>query len=242
LQSYPTLAADATQAATPAEQTEQNPKPQLDHVKVSTEFHRPIERGAMQTIDLAQPASSAAAAVAAEPICYVIDDQDCIIAINAEWIAFAHANAGDTVLPAHVLGRSLWDLIRDPDMRHIYQLLRARVRHAQSIRLNLRCDSPIARRWLTLTLTAVPNDGVEYVSTITHEQPRSYVALSDAAVPRQQELLRICSWCSKVHVPSDQWVEVEDAIALLQLFDATLLPRLTHGMCPMCEQSILESL
>jgi hypothetical protein len=196
----------------------------------------------MRSIDLAHPDASTAASVAAEPICYIIDGQDRIISINAEWIAFAHANAGDTVLPAHVLGRFLWDLIQDPEMRQIYQLLRARVRQERSISLNLRCDSPIARRWLTLTLTALPDDGVKYVSTITLEQPRSYVALWDAAVPRQQELLRICSWCNKVQVPSDQWVEVEDAIAILRLFDAAFLPRLTHGICPICQQGMFELL
>ena len=119
------------------------------------------------------------------------------------------------LLSAHVLGRSLWDLIQDSDMRYIYQLLRARVRHEHVIHINLRCDSPSARQWLSLTLTAEPDDVVEYVSTITHEQPRSYVALWDAAVPRQDALLWVCSWCNKVHVPSNHWVEVEATIAIL---------------------------
>jgi hypothetical protein len=196
----------------------------------------------MQTIDLVAPADSTVPAADAPPICYAIDCHDRIIATNAAWSAYAQANASETLLAADVVGRSLWDLIPDLDMRHIYQLLRARVCHEQAIRLNLRCDTPNTRRWLTLTLTAAPDDGIAYVSTITHEQPRAYVALWDATVPRHQELLRVCSWCDKVHVPSDQWVEVEDAILLLRLFDVALLPRLTHGMCPTCEQRILESL
>ena len=54
--------------------------------------------------------------------------------------------------------------------------------------------------------------------------------------------LTICSWCKRVDVGDDKWAEVEDAVRDLELFNGTLLPTLTHGMCLDCLASIESEL
>jgi hypothetical protein len=43
----------------------------------------------------------------------------------------------------------------------------------------------------------------------------------------------MCGWCKRVSV-RNTWVEVEDAVLELRLFEREVLPDLTHGICPGC--------
>ena len=45
----------------------------------------------------------------------------------------------------------------------------------------------------------------------------------------------MCAWCKKADVGG--WVEVEEAVRRLQLFDQARLPRITHGVCPACKET-----
>lgn len=53
-------------------------------------------------------------------------------------------------------------------------------------------------------------------------------------VERTDAMLIMCGWCKKVALPDDRWVEVEEAVKVLQLFDAPRLPRISHGICREC--------
>lgn len=54
-----------------------------------------------------------------------------------------------------------------------------------------------------------------------------------AGVERSEEFVIICSWCKLVEVESG-WLEVEEAIDKLGLFDEPVLPRISHGCCSPC--------
>ncbi|HSM05400.1 MAG TPA: hypothetical protein VK858_12345 [Longimicrobiales bacterium] len=51
----------------------------------------------------------------------------------------------------------------------------------------------------------------------------------------------MCAWCNCVRVESE-WLEVEEAIQLLDLFGARAVPGITHGICPPCLDSVLRVL
>ena len=165
---------------------------------------------------------------------YRVDMEDHIVFVNDAWRHFAEENCAEGLCDSSILGRSLWEFISDPETRGIYQMLFHRVRQYGSVlQLPFRCDAPDERRHMRLTLTRGQDNGIELsVSTLRHE-PRPAVSLLDPAVPRAEQLLHICSWCKRVEVEG-QWLEVEDAVSALQLFEHAPVPGLSHGICHYC--------
>lgn len=82
---------------------------------------------------------------------------------------------------------------------------------------------------------------IEFRSTILREEHRPVVALLDTHRESLEDFLTLCSWCRKVKVAA-QWVEVEEALRLLKLFESETLPRISHGVCPACTEAVLHTL
>jgi hypothetical protein len=76
---------------------------------------------------------------------------------------------------------------------------------------------------------------VEFHTWVEREAPYpDPVALLDPAVPRNPDtLLRMCAWCKKLDVEGT-WLEIQDAIGRLRLFDHPAVPAITHGICDRC--------
>ena len=60
--------------------------------------------------------------------------------------------------------------------------------------------------------------------------------------PREESFVTMCGWCKRVAVSPRRWLEVEEAIAALALFDEPRPPQLTHGVCEECSESLLAML
>lgn len=173
---------------------------------------------------------------------YRIDQHDRIVSCNDDWFAFARENDGSHLTQATVCSRSIWGFISDPETRRLYQLILSRVRSGQTIAVRMRCDSPTARRAITLRMTPLPDGGVEFNSCIKHEEERSYVALLDTTRERSFDMVSICSWCKKVQVPGEGWFEVEEALTRLGLTSETHLPQLVNVVCYDCYRDIIHHL
>lgn len=174
------------------------------------------------------------------PVIYGVDAEDTIVGASRSWDQFATANEAANVRFASVKGRKLWDFITDPTTKDIYTDVVANVRAGATITLPLRCDSPTARRWLTLTATPMAGGGVKFTSRTIREQSRPRVAILDMRSPRSSQFIKACSWCRKFQVPSQGWAEVEEAVMKLGLFDSPSPPLLTHGICPACAGILLK--
>lgn len=173
---------------------------------------------------------------------YDIDEHDRIINCNHEWFAFARENQGAQLTPAATRNRPIWNYIDDLETRHLYRLILSRVRSGKTINVCMRCDSPTARRQIELQIAPLPDRGVAFTSQITHQEPREYVALLDVTLERAPDIVSICSWCKKVHVPGQGWFEVEEALNRLGLDDKTHLPQLANMVCYECYQRIVSLL
>lgn len=173
---------------------------------------------------------------------YRIDDHDRIIFFNDEWLAFARENDGAHLTPAHVWSRPLWKFISDPETRHLYRLILSRVRRGKAITVHMRCDSPTARRVIELQIAPLPDGSVDFNSRITHEEAREYVALLDVKQERSADIVSVCSWCKRVHVPGEGWFEVEEAIELLRLPECAPPPQLVNMICYECYRSVIDRL
>lgn len=174
-------------------------------------------------------------------IVYWLNDRDEVCFVNSEYDEFAGANAGVAVTSEAVLHRPLWDFITDPSTRQIYRDVLSRVRGGRAIQFSLRCDSPTCRRLLQMKVCKGEDRIIEFRVRTISEEDRVCQPLFDPGTTRSADLLSVCGWCKKVKV-EDGWLEVEDAITHLQLFERSVLPGITHGICERCHHSMMDML
>jgi hypothetical protein len=178
------------------------------------------------------------------PVAYVVDRDDRIVSVNDAWAAFAEANApGGSLHPSRMVGQSLWNGFADDTTIVLYRRMMEQVRGGGGpIRLIFRCDAPGRRRQLALGMTSGADGCVHFEVTLVAEVPRSSVALLEQGRRRDERLLTSCSWCKRLLVPGADWVEVEEAVRILDLFGEGSLPHLTHGICSACTTAYFDVL
>jgi hypothetical protein len=77
--------------------------------------------------------------------------------------------------------------------------------------------------------------GLDLYSLTIREQPQPYQPLLDASTPRSDDIIIVCSWCKKLRVSDGRWLELEQGVRELELFDRDLpMPRISHHICPDC--------
>jgi hypothetical protein len=171
-----------------------------------------------------------------ETYIYVLDSNDIIVHISDNWTAFAEKNqAGNSCSADKVLNRPIWQFISGEETKHLYEIIMNKVRE-NNIEVNLpfRCDSPDKRRYLELHI-APANDGwLEFTSKVVREEGRKTVELLDSSIPRSSNTIKMCCMCKQIRLPEGLWLEAEDAIAELRLFDRQNLPAISHVHCSTC--------
>lgn len=171
---------------------------------------------------------------------YRIDADAHFTLIDDAWLAFARQNDAEYLTPATVLQRPLWDFISDIETRHLYEILLEQVRAQQApVSIPFRCDSPTCRRFMNMTILPVRAGGFEFRTRIVRQERREAVRLLEVAAARSEAFLRICSGCKHIALSPNGWVEVEEAVRVLNLFGDRRLPQLTHGICPDCKRRYL---
>lgn len=178
-------------------------------------------------------------------VVYTIDSNYSITSVGPEWDEFAIENEAENAVAERVRGRAIWEFISDETTRELYRMALERVSEwGQPISFPFRCDSPGMRRYLQMEISPLDGGGWRLASTTYRETPREPVELLRARRESSDEPpLRMCSWCKRVNVPeTDIWVEVEEAIRVLELFERELLPPITHGMCPSCYARIAATI
>lgn len=172
---------------------------------------------------------------------YRVDAEDKITFVDANWTPFAIENGLSRLTSAEVSNRLLWDFLSDITTRHLYRVFMHRVRGTGSeISFPFRCDAPDRRRFMKMTMRPLPESGLEFCSQILREELRPKVNLLDPNFPRRKDFVQMCSWCKKIKAPD--WVEVEEGVARLDLFDAPQVPWVSHSICPDCAQALEKEL
>ena len=171
---------------------------------------------------------------------YKINSDDQIVFVSDDWDVFAVDNDGDAIVSSRVIGRSLWRFITDVTTRKLYQQVLVRARAGHPIRFTYRCDSPTHRRFMEMVVTQHDDGLVEFATRALLDEVRPAVTLLDAHAARSHDLVRVCGWCNKVSV-NDVWKEVEHAIAQLGMLDRSPVPKLNHGICEVCYETVLST-
>lgn len=171
-----------------------------------------------------------------EEYIYVLDSNDIIVFTSDNWTAFAENNqAGDSCSADKVLNRPIWQFISGDETKHLYEIIMNKVRESKTrVSFPFRCDSPDKRRYLELLITPVGNDGLEFTSKIVREEERKAVVLLDSSIARSSSTIKMCCICKHVRLSDGLWVEVEDAVVRMQLFDNNSLPAISHVHCSSC--------
>ncbi len=146
---------------------------------------------------------------------YCIDQNDQLCDFGEEWDAFAYANASHDLTGCLLEGRSLWDFIANKETRKIYQTLYTRVRDTGApSEINFRCDSPLLKREMVLTIEA-EGDCLKHTSRLVSEQPHRHNDL--VAQDVKQELkdadILMCSWCKQVKIDGI-WCDIDSSFSL----------------------------
>jgi hypothetical protein len=130
----------------------------------------------------------------------------------------------------------MWSAVDGDEARQLWKTVLTRVRNSEGgeIRLRYRCDTPRWLRRFEVVLRAAPDGSVGFTHRALETMPRATVRLLDEHVPRTDDLLRMCSWCGRVVAPDGTWREIEE----LEVFDTPRLPRVTHGICPDCFETV----
>lgn len=173
---------------------------------------------------------------------YQIDSDDKIVVVNDDWLSFASENVCNLSQDS-VVNKLLWDFIVDMETQHLYKIMLEKVRSNRArLKVPFRCDSPDCRRFMELEVFSLCENLVEFRCRIVKLECRTSVSLLNVTIDRSNEFVKMCGWCKKICVSESKWLEVEEAIPQLNLFEAMKLPRLTHGICPSCKENINQLL
>lgn len=166
---------------------------------------------------------------------YSIQRDGTVASVSDAWLEFARENRAPELTREYVVGRSLWSFVAGRETRLLYEDLFHEVRTRDaSIELPFRCDTPDRFRFMRLILRAGPEDLVDCEGILVREQERPYFSILDRAFPRTQAQISMCSLCKRVHTFDLQWLELEDAIRKLDLFDSSQLPEIRYTVCEDC--------
>jgi hypothetical protein len=187
-----------------------------------------------------QPSMELFQQIDARTFVHWVDARGRICRVNDAWLAFAAEN-GWPITAAEVLGQPLMGFIADGELRYLYGLLMARLRDGHGpFRFHYRCDAPDCRRLMQMQMCHEPETHtIEFQSKVLHIQRRAPQALLAATQTTSTAVVNLCSCCKQAE--TDQgWVEIEDAVMRLRLFDCDRLPRTSHQVCPACREKLAQ--
>jgi hypothetical protein len=188
---------------------------------------------------LAAPQIPNAGVISNSPtIRYWIDARYRIVRVNDEWAKFASENEGGPVgSSAGIVGRTLWSFMEDPTLCNLYREMVVLARKGRPVAFTFRCDAPRFRRVFRMRITGRAGGEVEFASTLESEEAREAVALLDSRQPRNDQFVRMCSWCQRIKA-NGRWVPVEEAVVELGLMAGPSVPAITHGICEDCDHGM----
>lgn len=167
---------------------------------------------------------------------YRIDARDCVSAVETEWLDFNGLPSG------HRTPVSIWNYISGHEVRHLFKLMfdTARNEHRE-VTVPFRCDTPTTRRFMELKIEPLDDGFLSITGVLIHKEFRGSMDLLADVERDPERFLEICSWCKRVDLGGDNWVEVEDAVRELDLLGDPTLPTLTHGICFDCMERVEEN-
>ena len=167
-------------------------------------------------------------------ITYQINHRDEIISVNEDWCRYASDYGWEGISPDTVLHRPIHNYITDTTTSRLYQYLFKRVREGSTVRYQFNCECISHHRLMEMTVMSLGSAGdVELKARLLTKHERKRQPPDTSISPSENEFLRACGWCYRIDM-GGIWIEVEDAVAKMGVFEFSRLPKLTHGICKSC--------
>lgn len=174
-----------------------------------------------------------------DEVVYQIDRKDLLIFVNEQWDRFAENNDSADLAGINLHQQSIWDFIQDSETKHLHRMLLQKVRSEYVILdLPFRCDSPSLRRYMQMNISPLADGQVEYRCRLIKAEAREPVPFISEEVANGDALLRMCSWCKKIDIGRNLWLEIEEAIKCMGLFSQQRLPKISHTICRTCVEAL----
>ena len=175
-------------------------------------------------------------------IIYRINVRDEIVFVNGLWDRVALANNSSNLIYREIVGRPIWEFITGYVSQDLYKQLVKKVRSGKPVRFNFRCDTPETRRQMEMCITLRKNEQVQFESKIILAEKRPFQRLFCIDTPRSEDIINACGWCKKINVEKDVWLESEEAISVMGIFENNKLPNISHGICGDCHGPWLKEI
>ncbi len=170
---------------------------------------------------------------------YSIDSTDIITSVGGDWDTFARQGDAEQLVGDAVVGRNLNDYIYGEDTREIFHTIYERVRSSdRAIRIPFRCDTSARRMELELHIAPMRNNALFFRTRVLKAEDREPVDLPGVAVSGTETVIQMCSWCKRVKISPELWVEVEKAVDAMNIFRRHTEVGLEHTICPDCTNKI----
>ncbi|HWP92571.1 MAG TPA: hypothetical protein VNN20_10300 [Thermodesulfobacteriota bacterium] len=169
-----------------------------------------------------------------------IDNHNRINYVDDEWLSFASENDAGFLTRDQVLNKHIFKFISAFETILLYQLIFEKVRNKnKKVTVPLRCDSPDYRRYMYVECQPSSKDHITIISHLIKQLEREYVSLLDYKLERTDETISICSWCKKVNIDKNIWVEAEVVEGILKISPKPNPPKLSHTACPACYNGLM---
>ena len=174
-----------------------------------------------------------------ESFTYCVKIDGTFTSIEGPWDQFAAQNHGIRLLRSGLIGKNLFDYIKNREIQDIYRSFHSILekKPERVFFFPYRCDSPCYRRDMNMELS-IERDTVKYVSTIIklHKHDLDYFIDYKA---QSGEIVNMCSFCKNFEMPDgiDTWHPLEEIFSR-----APQSYRISHEICPNCENLVYASL
>ncbi|MCD0461594.1 PAS domain-containing protein [Roseiconus lacunae] len=173
-------------------------------------------------------------------VTYAIDADDRLTDLNEQWAEFANLNdAGQSLHPESVLGKPIWDYVRDRGLQNIYRKLIERVRKTQErIDFAFRCDSPLFRRYMRMTIEGRVDGHVLFISRTESIVKRSEREQRLAHAFQGSFTIRQCSMCNLFQLKNGVWVEADQLVQRSDALTNDQTAMIIWAICPQCRKQM----
>ncbi|MEW5727759.1 MAG: PAS domain-containing protein [Pseudomonadota bacterium] len=170
-----------------------------------------------------------------QPVIYRVNGDGVITRVNEAWRLFAVDN-GEDDLGDGAVGKRLWDYLTDPTLARIYHdLLRLVSASGRAVTFAYRCDSPVEKRHMEMTIRPI-GDEVEFENRFVSIEPQTPRAFFDRMV-KDPEAVPICSICQRLKAEG-MWADALETFdaGRLRLEDSPMA--LAPTLCPECKRTL----
>ncbi len=163
---------------------------------------------------------------------YVISPNDIVLETDEGWATFARENEGSALVPP-AEGISLWEFVRDPDIRGLFRVLLRAMRNRGDMLISypFRCDSPHEIRHLLMVAQTMTDKSVVFTSSLTFNRENTKESYeSSHAIPLE---LMLCEAREAICF-EDKWIDIVDAICGSEVFSRAASIKLVQCSVQCC--------